>query len=116
MEKWKNRIRKLLKFLLNPRFVVCFGIAWFFTNGWSYVMMGLGAFFHIPWMMAVAGAYLTYLWLPISPEKLVTFALSIVLLKWLFPNDQETLAVLISMRKKLLDTLKRKKAEHDAKK
>ena len=30
----------------------------------------------------------------ISPEKLVTCAIAIALLRWLFPGDQKTLAVL----------------------
>ena len=30
---------------------------------------------------AVAGAYLAFLWLPISPEKVITFAIAIILLR-----------------------------------
>ena len=45
-------------------------------------------------MTVVGGAYLTFLWLPISPEKIATCAIAIALLRWLFPDDQNTLAVL----------------------
>jgi hypothetical protein len=69
-------------------------IGWLITTGWSYILFGIGTYLEIPWMIAVSGAYLAFLWLPISPEKLVTFAIAIALLRWLFPNDQKTLAVL----------------------
>ena len=98
--KWKQFLIKALQFILNPRFILCFGLGWLITNGWSYIMMALGTYFQIPWMMALAGAYLTFLWLPISPEKLATVAIAIFFLKRLFPNDQKTLAVLLQLREK----------------
>lgn len=77
----KGRLKRFLKrfvmLFLNPRFLLCFGIAWIITNGWSYIMMALGVAFDVGWMIAVSGAYLAFLWLPISPEKLVTFAIAI---------------------------------------
>ena len=57
----------------------------------------------------VAGAYLTFLWLPISPEKIVTLAIALGLLQWLFPNDQKTLAVLKDLYDKAKRTIRRKK-------
>ena len=63
-------------------------------------------------MVAVAGAYLAFLWLPISPEKLVTVAISIVLLKTLFPRDEKTLAVLKDMHQKLKDKFNNRKAKN----
>lgn len=90
----KNNWKKAVQFIANPRLLVCLLIAWMITNGWSYIMFAAGTYFGIGWMTAVAGAYLAFLWLPISPEKIVTFAIAIALLRWLFPNDQKTLAVL----------------------
>ncbi len=90
----KEKIKKILYFILNPRLLLCVGIAWIITNGWSYIMMAVGTYFDIGWMIAVSGAYLAFLWLPVSPEKLVTFAISIALLRFMFPEDQKTLAVL----------------------
>ena len=94
----KRKIKKIISFLLNPRFVLCFAVAWFITNGWSYVMFALGTILGIDWMLIVSGAYLAFLWLPISPEKLVTFGIAIALLKKFFPNDTKTLGVLKRMR------------------
>ena len=99
-EEMKKKIKKILLFFTNPRLLLCFLLAWLITNGWSYILFGFGTYFEIPWMTAVAGAYLTFLWLPVSPEKLVTFAIAIFLLKRLVPNDQKTLAVLRQLREK----------------
>lgn len=97
----KHKIVVILQFLLNPRFLLCFCMAWMITNGWSYVFFALGLLLDIPWMTAVGGAYLAFLWLPISPEKIVTIAISIQLLRWFFPNDQKTLKILKDMYAKL---------------
>jgi hypothetical protein len=93
-EKLKQNLKKAVQFIANPRLILCFMIGWMITNGWSYILFGIGTYLEINWMVAVSGAYLAFLWLPISPEKLVTFAIAIALLRWLFPGDQKTLAVL----------------------
>lgn len=93
-EKAKETLKKAVRFILNPRLLLCVGLAWMITNGWSYVLLGLGTWMEIGWMVAVAGAYLAFLWFPFSPEKIVTFALALALLKLLFPGDEKTLAVL----------------------
>ena len=93
-EKLKHNLKKTWQFIANPRLLLCFLIGWLITNGWSYIMFGIGTYCEIYWMVAVSGAYLAFLWLPISPEKIVTCAIAIALLRWLFPQDQKTLAVL----------------------
>ena len=90
----KNFLKKALQFIANPLLLLCFGIGWIITNGWSYIMLAVGTWLGIGWMIAVATAYLTFLWLPISPEKIVTVAIAMFLLRVLFPNDQKTLGVL----------------------
>ena len=115
-EKVKIWLKKAAQFCLNPRLLLCFGIAWMFTNGWSYLAFGFGTYFQIGWMIAISGAYLTYLWLPISPEKLVTLAIAIVLLRWLFPEDKKTLAVLIDMKNKLKSAIQNRKEKKKDKK
>ncbi len=103
--KW---LRKAVKFILNPRLLLCFGIAWMITNGWSYIMLAVGTVFGIGWMIAIASAYLAILWLP-SPEKILTCAIAIVLLRLLFPKDQHTLGVLREMRDGAIRAFKSKK-------
>ena len=105
----KEKILKVIQFLLNPRLLLCLALAWMITNGWSYILMAIGTYFEIPWMMAVAGAYLAFLWLPVSPEKIATFAIAIALLRWLFPEDQKTLAVLKRWLAKAKSAIRRRR-------
>lgn len=107
----KEKIKKIFQFIANPRLLLCFLLAWFITNGWSYLMFGIGTYLGIHWMTAVAGAYLAFLWLPVSPEKIATFAIAIALLRWIFPNDQKTLAVLKDLLDKAKNAIKSKKAK-----
>ena len=87
-------VLKWVGLLLNPRFLLCFGIGWMITNGWAYVLLGFGVLLDISWATAVAGTYLTLLWIPMTPEKILTLAIAILLLRWFFPNDEKTLGVL----------------------
>ena len=96
-------------FLLNPRLLLCFAVGWMITNGWSYVLFALGTYFQSPWMLAVSGGYLTFLWLPISPEKIVTVAIAIALLRRWFPKDEKTLGVLQEMQRKIKSAVKKRK-------
>ena len=105
----KDKLKKVIRFITNPRLLLCVAIAWLITNGWSYILFGVGSYFGIHWMTAVAGAYIAFLWLPISPEKIVTFTIAITLLRLLFPNDQKTLAVLKGFYEKAKAAIKGKR-------
>ena len=105
----KNKRMKLVRFLTNPRLLLCWGLAWIITNGWSYLLLAIGTYFNITWMQIVAGGDVTFLWLPISPEKIATAALALVLLRFLFPNDQKTLAVLKDVYNRAKCKIKKRK-------
>ncbi len=102
----KEKIKKCIDFILNPRLLLCFAIGWMITNGWSYVFIVVGSLFNIQWMSAVGAAYLAFLWLPISAEKIITCAIAIFLLKKFFPDDQKTLAVLVDMKNAVIEPIK----------
>jgi len=51
------------------------------------------------------------LWFPFSPEKLATVAIAIFLLRWLFPKDKKTLAVLIDMKNKVKAAIQKRKED-----
>lgn len=108
MGKLKNTAAAAVRFLLNPRFLLCVSIAWLITNGWSYIMLGIGTYCQIGWMIAVSSAYLAFLWLPVSPEKIVTVLIAMTLLRRLFPNDRQTLGVLRDIYTKLKETQRKK--------
>lgn len=90
----KEKMKKIARFIFNPRLLLCFGIAWMITNGWCYVLTFLGKILDITWMMVVGASYAGLLWLPFTPEKVLTVIIAIFLLRLIFPNDKNTLAVL----------------------
>ena len=107
----KEKLIKILQFFANPRLFFCLAIAWIITNGWSYVLLALGTFFQIKWMIAVAGAYMTFLWFPFTPEKLATVIIAMFLLKRLFPNDTKTLKILLDLYQKVKEAWKNRKGK-----
>ena len=66
------------------------------TNGWSYVFVGIGTVFKNKWLIGIGMTYLSFLWFPFTPEKIITCLIAIWLLKVLFPNDKKTLAIVQS--------------------
>ena len=115
-QKIKDFLKKAMLFLLNPRLLLCFGMGWMITNGWSYLLLGFGTLLRVNWMVAVATAYLAFLWFPFTPEKIVTITIAMWLMKVLFPNDTKTLGVLREMYAKLKTTMALKRKEHQNKK
>lgn len=111
--KVKEKIKKVLWFFANPRLWLCLGLAWIITNGWSYILIGIGTALDITWMKVVASGYLAFLWFPITPEKIVTVAIAIFLMKLIFPKDEKTLAVLSNWYEKAKEKHKRKKHDCD---
>nr|MBR4280786.1 hypothetical protein [Clostridia bacterium] len=115
-DKLKRSLKKALQFIGNPRLLLCLAVGWLITNGWSYIMFAVGTICGIEWMVAVSGAYLAFLWLPVSPEKLVTVAIAIALLRWLFPQDEKTLAVLRGWYEKAKAAVNNRRARKAAEK
>ena len=105
----KEKIKFWIKRLCNWRFLICFGIAWIITNGWAYVFIAVGTSCSIKWMLAVGTSYMAFLWLPITPEKLITIPIAIFLLKILFPKSKELQKQLEEEKNNLKKELKSKK-------
>ena len=94
----KTRIYKTLKkwlmVILNPKLLLCLFIAWMITNGWSYVFTALGTALDITWMTVAGTAYMGLLWVPFTPEKILTVIIAMFLMRTFFPRDKKTIAVL----------------------
>lgn len=73
-----------LKPFLTPNFGISFGIAWLLTNGWAYIFLGIGINLNIPWMRNIGIAYLALLWMPFTPEKLITIPIALFIHKLIF--------------------------------
>lgn len=84
----KDEIKKLLlkiwNYIRDWRTFISFLLAWSITNGWCYVFIVLGTWLKIKWMRITGWSYLAFLWLPTTPEKLVTIPLSVGIKKLLF--------------------------------
>lgn len=87
--KVKETLYKIYKFIVDWRMAVSFAIAWMITNGWAYVFIILGKILDIKWMFAVGVSYIAILWLPFTPEKLITIPLSVFIKKILFRRKKE---------------------------
>lgn len=108
---WK-KLKLLVRLILNWRFLVCFGIAWMITNGWSYILLGVGYFWGIDWMIWLGGGYLALIWFPLSPEKFITVAIAAFLAHKLFPAHTGALVAEIKLlvkkgKKKLLKRIQK---------
>lgn len=114
-DKTKSIIKTTVQFFLNPRLLLCLGIAWMITNGWSYILMGIGVVWDIPWMIWVASGYLALLWVPFTPEKIITAVIAIFFLKMLFPDDQKTLQKLRNIKEKAKAATKKLKTKRKQK-
>lgn len=98
--KIKNTIKAIYEFILNPRLLLCFGLAWLITNGWAYIAVAFGAMYDISALTTIGATYLAFLWLPVTPEKIITVIISIHLLKKIYPEDTKTLAKLYELKRK----------------
>ena len=111
-EKIKYWLKIIVQFILNPRLLLCFGLAWIITNGWAYITVAISAWLKIEWLAAIAGGYLAALWIPFTPEKIITVIIAIFLLKLLFPNDKKTLEKLHNMKEKAKEEIKKLTIKH----
>lgn len=112
--KFKYYIKTIVEFILNPRLLLCLGIAWLITNGWAYITAAIALRLKLEWLGAIAGTYLAALWVPFTPEKIITVIIVIFLLKLFFPNDKKTLEKLHNMKEKIKKASKKiKNKERD---
>ena len=90
-EKIKEKVSLWGRLVFNWRFLICFGLAWMITNGWSYILIAIGTVTHIHWLTVVGSTYLAFLWLPFTIEKIVTVAIALFLVRVLFKNHSQEL-------------------------
>ena len=81
---WRVNKAKIKPFM-KPTLAISFMLAWFLTNGWAYLLAALGT----GWVRAVALTYISILWLPFTPEKLITIPLAFFIQKLLFIRKEK---------------------------
>lgn len=75
---------KSIKPYLTVKMIISFAIAWFITNGHAYMLFGWGMIDDIEWMKWYGGAYVAILYMPFTPEKIITIPLGVWFYKILF--------------------------------
>lgn len=108
-------VKKWLMVILNPRLLLCLFIAWMITNGWSYVFTVLGGLLEIQWMVITGTAYMSLLWVPFTPEKILTVIIAIFLMRLIFPRDEKTIGVLHDELHKLKCAYRRQREKRQQK-
>lgn len=76
-------VKEFLLFILDWKTVLCYLPFWFIAVGWTYTAILLGN----DWVKIVASAWLTILWMPWCPEKLITVPLALWLKSILFKRE-----------------------------
>ena len=102
-------LKKWLMVFFNPKLLLCLFLAWMITNGWSYVFTALGTAFDITWMTVAGTVYMGLLWVPFTPEKLLTVIIALFLMRLFFPRDKKTIAVLRDELRKLKEAYRKKR-------
>ena len=91
-----QRIKNYLRPFLSWKFLLCFFLAWFVTNGWSYAFIIIGLLCDIDWMFDVGAGFQAFLWMPFTPEKLVTIPMAMWFNFKIF-KDEKTTTMLANM-------------------
>jgi hypothetical protein len=92
-----KRIKNYLKPFLSWKFLLCFFLAWLITNGWSYIFIIIGLACDIKLLLNIGIGYQTFLWLPITPEKLITIPMAMWFNFRIF-HDKQTDELLVNMK------------------
>lgn len=80
---------KYLRPFTNWRFLISFGLAWIITNGIWYVFAFIPM--NLPdWLVWFSVSYIAFLYLPFTPEKLITIPMAIFFQTQLFKSDAKT--------------------------
>lgn len=82
-------LKGVWNYVKDWRTFVSFLLAWSITNGWCYIFIILGTWLKIKWMRITGWTYLAFLWLPTTPEKLITVPLSVAIKKILFKKSKK---------------------------
>lgn len=86
MFRVKDYIKNIFKIICNPHFAICLLIAWMITNGWGYLFIVIGHCFNNVALLTIGSSYVAFLWVPGTPEKILTVSIALALQKKFFPK------------------------------
>ena len=101
MKRLWTKIKTYISPFLNWRILIIYVPIWFIMSGWTYLFIYLGTRYHISWMLASGTFWATILWLPITPEKLITIPLTLFIYMRVFGHGNKDTASGQLQREKL---------------
>ena len=107
MKRLWNKIKTYISPFLNWRILIIYLPIWFLMSGWTYLFIYLGTRHHVGWMLAAGTFWATVLWLPFTPEKLITVPLTLYLYVKLFGSGNEKLERMLVEAKQDWENTKR---------
>ena len=111
MKKIWTKILTYLKPFLDWKFLVSYLIPFSLINGWAWIGTILMPIIGSNWFTIAASTWLAILWMPCTPEKLITIPMAIWIHHLLFKNDKKTKIKMQKMydeAKKDFNTIKNK--------
>ena len=111
MKKIWTKILIYLKPFLDWKFLVSYSIPFSLINGWAWIGTILMPIIGSNWFTIAASTWLAILWMPCTPEKLITIPMAIWIHHLLFKNDKKTKIKMQKMydeAKKDFNTIKNK--------
>ena len=99
MKRLWTKIKTYISPFLNWRILIIYLPIWFIMSGWTYLFIYLGTRHHISWMLASGTFWATILWLPFTPEKLITIPLTLfIYVKWVGHGDPKLERLIVEAR------------------
>lgn len=99
MKRLWTKIKTYISPFLNWRILVIYVPIWFLMSGWTYLFIYLGTRHHVGWMLAAGTFWATVLWLPFTPEKLITIPLTLfIYVKWVGHSDPKLEALMVEAK------------------
>lgn len=99
-ENLLKKIKTYISPFLNWRILIIYVPIWFIMSGWTYLFIYLGTKYQIGWMLAAGTFWATVLWLPLTPEKLITIPLTLfIYVKWVGHGDPKLEAMVVEARR-----------------
>ena len=100
MKRLWTKIKTYISPFLNWRILIIYLPIWFIMSGWTYLFIFLGTKYSVGWMLASGTFWATLLWLPITPEKLITIPITLlVYVKWVGHSDPKLEAMVAEAHK-----------------
>ena len=107
MKRLLTKIKTYISPFLNWRILIIYVPIWFLMSGWTYLFIFLGTKYSVGWMLAAGTFWATVLWLPFTPEKLITVPLTILVYVKLFGSGNEKLERMLVEAKQDWEATKR---------